>query len=55
MPEQKFDMEVTDYRLSEMKNLLARLYADQIGMEIKSIKTYPVDPNKNELPKRSAM
>lgn len=41
MPE--FDMEVTDERFEYMKNLLVRLYADQIGMEVKSIKVRPVN------------
>mgnify|MGYP001034356594 CR=1 FL=1 len=40
----KFDMEVTDERLSFMKNLLAMLYADQIGKEIKSIRVRPAKP-----------
>lgn len=39
----EFDMEVTDERFNYMKNLLAMLYADQIGMEVKSIKTRPAD------------
>lgn len=34
----EFDMEVTEERLSDMKKLLAILYADQIGKEIKSIR-----------------
>ena len=34
----EFDMEVTKERAEYMKNLLVRLYADQIGMEVKSIK-----------------
>ena len=39
---QEFDMEVTDERLSYIKNLLAMLYADQIGAEVKSINVRPV-------------
>lgn len=39
---QEFDMEVTDERLRYMKNLLAMLYADQIGAEVKSINVRPV-------------
>lgn len=43
MQEQKFDMEVTEYRKRTMLETLAMLYADQMGMELKSIKIYPVD------------
>lgn len=46
MPE--FDMEVTDERLEYMKNLLVRLYADQIGMEVKSIKVRPASEATKE-------
>ncbi|MDE5910246.1 MAG: hypothetical protein K2H52_16140 [Lachnospiraceae bacterium] len=46
MPE--FDMEVTDERFEYMKNLLVRLYADQIGMEVKSIKVRPVNETTKE-------
>ena len=46
MPE--FDMEVTDERFEYMKNLLVRLYADQIGMEVKSIKVRPADKATKE-------
>ena len=46
MPE--FDMEVTDERFEYMKNLLARLYADQIGMEVKSIKVRPANEATKE-------
>lgn len=42
MQEQQFDMELTEERLSYMKNLLVTLYADQIGMEVKSIKVTQV-------------
>ena len=38
----EFDMEVTEERFNFMKNLLATLYADQIGCEVKSIKVRPV-------------
>ncbi len=47
MPE--FDMEVTDERFEYIKNLLVRLYADQIGMEVKSIKVKPADEKTKEL------
>ncbi len=47
MPE--FDMEVTDERFEYIKNLLVRLYADQIGMEVKSIKIKPADEKTKEL------
>ncbi len=36
-----FDMEVTEERLNDMKKLLLMLYADQIGMEVKSVKVRP--------------
>ena len=39
----EFDMEVTEERFNFMKNLLATLYADQIGCEVKSIKVRPAD------------
>lgn len=39
--QQDHDMEVTDERLSYMKKLLLRLYADQIGMEIASVEVRP--------------
>lgn len=48
MPE--FDMEVTEERASYMKNLLAKLYADQIGMEVKSIRVKPVDSEDTKAP-----
>lgn len=41
-----FDMEVTKERAEYMKNLLVMLYADQIGMEVKSIKVTPVGETK---------
>ncbi len=41
--ENQFDMEVTDERSNYMKKLLVKLYADQIGMEVKSIKVRPAD------------
>lgn len=41
-----FDMEVTKERAEYMKNLLVMLYADQIGMEVKSIKVTPVGKTK---------
>ena len=41
-----FDMEVTKERAEDMKNLLVNLYADQIGMEVKSIKVTPVEKTK---------
>lgn len=34
----EFDMEVTEERLNEIKKMLVKLYADQTGMEVKSIK-----------------
>lgn len=34
----EFDMEVTQERLDEMKELLVKLYADQINMEVKSVR-----------------
>lgn len=40
--QQEHDMEVTDERAAYMKNLLLRLYADQIGMEIVSVEVHPV-------------
>lgn len=46
--EKQFDMEVTDERFNYMKNLLVRLYADQIGMEVKSIKVRPADGKTKE-------
>lgn len=39
----EFDMEVTDERFNYMKNLLVMLYADQIGMDVKSISVKPAD------------
>ena len=42
MQEQKFDMEVTEYRKITMIETLAKLYAHQVGMEIKSLRIYPV-------------
>lgn len=50
MQEQKFDMEVTEYRKRTMLETLAMLYADQMGMEIKSMKIYPVDENGKKIP-----
>ena len=50
MQEQKFEMEVTEYRARTMLETLAMLYADQMGMEIKSIKIYPVDETGKKLP-----
>ncbi len=46
----EFDMEVTEERLNYMKNLLVTLYADQIGMEVKSIKTKPAVDEKTKEP-----
>lgn len=46
MPE--FDMEVTDERFEYMKNLLVRLYADQIGMNVKSIRVSPASEKTKE-------
>ncbi len=46
----EFDMEVTDERLDHMKNLLVMLYADQIGMEVKSIKVRPANEKKTKEP-----
>lgn len=45
---QEFDMEVTDERFNYMKNLLVMLYADQIGMEVKSINVRPVESKEEE-------
>ena len=42
MADEKFDMEVTEERAAYMKKLLVRLYAHQIGAEVKSIKVRPV-------------
>lgn len=39
--QQEHDMEVTDERFAYMKNLLLRLYADQIGMEVVSVTVRP--------------
>ena len=47
MPE--FDMEVTDERFNYMKKQLIMLYADQIGMEVKSVKVRPADETNDEL------
>ncbi len=44
----KFDMEVTDERFEYIKNLLVRLYADQIGMEVNSIRVRPADQKTKE-------
>lgn len=44
----EFDMEVTDERFNYMKNLLVKLYADQIGMEVKSIKVRCADGKTKE-------
>ncbi len=44
----EFDMEVTDERFNYMKNLLVRLYADQIGMDVKSIKVRPANKETKE-------
>ena len=43
MQEQKFDMEVTEYRRITMIETLAKLYAHQVGMEIKNLRIYPVE------------
>ncbi len=47
---QEFDMEVTEERLHYMKNLLVTLYADQIGMDVKSIKVTPVKKDTEKEP-----
>lgn len=47
---QEFDMEVTDERFNFMKNLLVTLYADQIGMEVKSIRVKPADERNTKEP-----
>lgn len=44
----EFDMEVTKERADFMKRLLVTLYADQIGMEVKSVKVRPVNKNTEE-------
>lgn len=44
----EFDMEVTEERANYMKRLLVTLYADQIGMEVKSVKVKPL--NQTEEP-----
>lgn len=41
--DEKFDMEVTPERAEYMKKLLVRLYADQIGAEVESIKVRPAN------------
>lgn len=46
MPE--FDMEVTDERFDYIKRLLVRLYADQIGMEVKSVRVRPANGETQE-------
>lgn len=46
MPES--DMEITEERIIQMKQLLAKLYADQIGMEVKNIKVKPIDREHTE-------
>lgn len=38
---QEFDMEITDKRLANMKELLLRLYADQYGLEVVSVEVRP--------------
>lgn len=48
MPE--FDMEVTDERFEYIKNLLVKLYADQIGMEVKSIRVKPANRETTKEP-----
>ncbi|MBD5395838.1 MAG: hypothetical protein HDR71_16610 [Lachnospiraceae bacterium] len=45
-----FDMEVTDERFNYMKDLLVMLYADQIGMEVKSIRVRPADKGTGKEP-----
>lgn len=58
MQEQKFDMEVTEYRARTMLETLAMLYADQMGMEIKSMKIYSVDEKgkkRLEIPQREVI
>lgn len=47
MEEKQFDMEVTPERAEYMKKLLVRLYAHQIGAEVKSV---TVRPAKTEEP-----
>lgn len=47
---QEFDMEVTDERLNHMKRTLAMLYADQIGMEIKSIRVVQAEGQNSKEP-----
>lgn len=44
----EFDMEVTEERLNYMKKLLVTLYADQIGMEVKSIKVRSAEKESKE-------
>lgn len=39
--QQEHDMELTDKRFEAMKDLLLRLYADQIGMEVVSVTVRP--------------
>ena len=56
MQKQEFDMEVTEYRARTMLETLAMLYADQMGMEVKSIKISRVDEHGNkieEIPQRA--
>ncbi|MBR5596522.1 MAG: hypothetical protein IKW30_03850 [Lachnospiraceae bacterium] len=52
MQEQELDMEVTEYRAITMIETLARLYAHQMGMEIKSLKIYTADKDGNKLPEK---
>lgn len=47
MQKQEFDMEVTEYRARTMLEVLAMLYADQMGMEVKSIKIYSMNKGGN--------
>ena len=44
----EFDMEVTEERADFMKKLLVTLYADQIGMEVKSIKVSLTNKDTDE-------
>ncbi len=46
MENKKFDMEVTDERADFMKKQLLRLYADQLGMEVVSVKVTPAKKEK---------
>lgn len=47
---QKFDDEVTDERLNHIRRTLAMLYADQNGMEVKSIRVRSAEEKDSKEP-----